>query len=114
MHLPQLFVDKVLRVFDDTGRAWLPQLPAIVAQCREQWDLCEGAISPNMSMNYIEFTTTTSGEPVALKIGVPHSELYTEMEALRLYGSQGAVRLLAADRDLGAILMQRLQPGTML
>ena len=69
---------------------------------------------PNMSMNYIESTTTLVGEPVALKVGVPHKELFTEMEALRLYGGKGAARLMDADRELGAILMQRLQPGTML
>jgi streptomycin 6-kinase len=67
-----------------------------------------------MSMNYIEFATTAAGEPVTLKVGVPHAELFTEMEALRLYDARGAVRLLDVDRDLGAILMQRLQPGTML
>jgi len=67
-----------------------------------------------MSMNYIEFNTTTTGEPVALKVGVPHAEAFTEMEALRLYDGRGAARLLDADRELGAILMQHLQPGTML
>lgn len=69
---------------------------------------------PNMSMNYIEFTTTATGEAVALKVGVPHAELFTEMEALCLYDGRGAARLLDADRELGAILMQHLQPGTML
>jgi streptomycin 6-kinase len=65
-------------------------------------------------MNYIEFTTTANGQPVALKVGVPHSELFTEMEALALYEGKRATRLLGADRELGAFLMQRLQPGTML
>jgi len=67
-----------------------------------------------MSMNYIEFTTTAAGQPVALKVGVPHSELYTEMEALELYQGKRAVHLLGADRELSALLIQRLQPGTML
>jgi streptomycin 6-kinase len=67
-----------------------------------------------MSINYIEFTTTASGQPVALKVGVPHSELSTEMEALALYDGNKAVRLLSADRELGALLIQRLQPGTRL
>jgi streptomycin 6-kinase len=67
-----------------------------------------------MGMNYIEFTTTTAGQPVVLKVGVPHSELYTEMEVLGLYDGKRAVRLLRADRELGALLMQRLEPGTVL
>jgi streptomycin 6-kinase len=108
------FIEKVHRIFGATGREWLPRLPRIVAQSREKWGLHEGVPCPSMSMNYIEFTTTADGMPVALKVGVPHAELFTEMEALRLYGGRGAARLLGADRELGAILMQRLQPGTML
>jgi len=114
LQLPPEFIDKVHRVFGQSGRDWLPELPAIVAQCREQWGLCEGVMCPTVSMNYIEFTTTAAGEPVALKVGVPHEELFTEMEALRLYNGRGAARLLDADRELGAILIQRLRPGKML
>jgi streptomycin 6-kinase len=40
--------------------------------------------------------------------------MFTEMEALRLYNGRSAVRFLDADRHLGAILTQRIQPGTML
>jgi len=114
VNYPPQFVDDVYRIFGDQGRAWLPRLPELLAQCRERWNLPEGVPCPTMSMNYIEFTTTAAGEPVALKVGVPHAELYTEMQALRLYGGRGAARLIDADRDLGAILMQRAQPGTML
>jgi streptomycin 6-kinase len=67
-----------------------------------------------MSLNYLEFTTTAAGQPVALKVGVPNAEMYTEMEALALWNGTRAVRLLAADRELGALLLQRLRPGTVL
>ncbi len=114
MILPLDFIETVKRVFGERGRTWLPLLPEIAAQCREMWGLARGTLCPTMSMNYIEFTSTADGEPVALKIGVPHEELFTEMEALALYDGRGAVRLLAADRDRGAILLQRAIPGTML
>jgi len=114
MQIPPQLIEKVHRIFGDKGRGWLPLLPTIVTQCREKWNLAEGVICPAASMSYIEFTTTASGEAVALKVGVPHEELFTEMEALALYNGRGAVRLLDADRELGAILMQRVMPGTML
>jgi len=114
MDLPTEFVKAVHRVFGDRGRAWLPTLPGILARCREKWELGDPVPCADMRMNYIEFGTTAAGQAAALKIGVPHPELFTEMEALRLYSSTGAVRLLDADRDLGAILMERIQPGTML
>ena len=65
-------------------------------------------------MNYIEFTTNAEGSSVALKVGVAHADLFTEMEALRAYDGYGAARLIDADRDLAAILMERVHPGTML
>jgi streptomycin 6-kinase len=114
MQLPAQFIETVQRVYGDEGQPWLTRLPRIVARCRERWGLCAGEMCPDMRMNYVEFTVTAAGTPVALKVGVPHAELFTEMEALGLYGGRAAVRLLAADRELGAILMQRLQPGTML
>ena len=114
MEFPPVLIEKVHRIFGDKGRQWLPGLPDLIVQCREKWGLRECVMCGNMSMNYIEFATLESGESVALKVGVPHAELFTEMEALRLYGGGRAARLLDADRELGAILMQRMRPGTML
>ena len=114
MDLPPPFVATVRRIFGEDGREWLPRLPDILAGCRARWGLSVGVPCPTMSINYIEFTTTATGQPVALKVGVPHSELYTEMEALGLYNGNRAVRLLGADRQLGALLIERLQPGTLL
>jgi streptomycin 6-kinase len=112
--LPQSFTQKVNRIFGEAGSVWLPQLPEIVAQCRETWGLAEGTLCPFLSMNYIEFTTTRDGRPVALKIGVPHQDLFTEMEALALYNGRGTVRLLGCNPERGALLLQRAMPGTML
>jgi streptomycin 6-kinase len=114
MTVPAQFYEKVHRIFGEAGRAWLPQLPEILAQCRQNWRLPEGTPCPTMSMNYIEFTTTADGRPVALKVGVPHEDLFTEMEALRIYDGRGAVSLLAADHERAAMLLQRAMPGTML
>ena len=55
-----------------------------------------------------------SGEAVILKAGVPHDELFIQMEEFRLYGERGAARLLDADCELGAILMEHLELGIVL
>jgi hypothetical protein len=79
MHLSPEFTATVQRIFREKGREWLPRLPDILARCRNQWGLALGIPCPTMSMNYIEFTTTAAGQPVALKVGVPHGELFTEV-----------------------------------
>jgi streptomycin 6-kinase len=53
-------------------------------------------------------------ERLVLKVGVPVPGLLSEMEALRLFGGRGAVRLVDADAELGALLLERLEPGTQL
>ena len=53
-----------------------------------------------------------NGTEVILKIGVPNPELITEIEALLIYDGRGSVRLLDVDREQGALLLERLKPGT--
>ena len=64
-----------------------------------------------MSLNYLEFTTTASGQPVALKVGVPHSEIYTEMEqASRQAEDEQIERFVVAEKEL-AVLVARSVSG---
>jgi streptomycin 6-kinase len=51
---------------------------------------------------------------VVIKIGYPEPGLDREAEALRHFGGRGAVQLLDADRDTGALLLERCRPGTQL
>jgi streptomycin 6-kinase len=67
-----------------------------------------------LSYNYVCTVLQADGTPAVLKIGVPNRELTSEIETLRLYGGRGACRLLEADADQGLLLLERLQPGTML
>ncbi len=51
---------------------------------------------------------------MVLKICVPDREFFTEVEALRLFAGHGAVQLLEADLEMGAMLLERIEPGTSL
>jgi streptomycin 6-kinase len=52
--------------------------------------------------------------PAVLKIGPPHPDIERESEALRLFAGHGAVALLIADVEAGAILTERALPGAAL
>jgi streptomycin 6-kinase len=65
-----------------------------------------------LSYSFVAFVATETGEEAVLKIGVPNSELTTEIAALRIPRGRPVVQLLDADRQLGALLLRRLVPGT--
>lgn len=112
--LPQPFVAQIGATFGDAGRAWLMQLPAILAACTAHWGLTLAPHYTNLSFNYVAPGTTRDGTPIVLKIGCPNHEYRTEVAALRLYAGDGAIRLLDFDEGCVALLLERLRPGTML
>ena len=54
------------------------------------------------------------GSSTLQKLAMPHMEGEGEIEGLRLWNGDPAVRLLTADDQLGAMLLERCEPGTML
>lgn len=49
-----------------------------------------------------------------LKLGMPHMEGRDEIAGLRFWNGDPTVHLLEADDELGAMLMERCEPGTVL
>jgi streptomycin 6-kinase len=108
------FVQATLTLFGADGRRWLDRLPALLTDYAKKWSLRLSPPFPNLSYNYVAPAARVDGAAVVLKIGFPRPELRREIAALRLYAGQGMVNLLAADGDGGAMLLERLTPGTML
>ncbi len=102
---------KVLRHFGTEGLEWLEKLPRIKRDCVEHWGLEECIDSEVMSVNYIGFCRSRENGEVVLKIGFPHRDLFSEMEALKLYEGRKAVRLIASKPEWGALLVERVLPG---
>jgi streptomycin 6-kinase len=102
----------MLEVHGREGLAWLSRLPALLAEYAARWSLEVGPPFESLSYNYVAPAVRADGSDVVLKAGVPRPELLAEIEALRLFGGQGAARLLAADGEAGVLLLERLKPGT--
>lgn len=96
------------------GAAWVAGLPALIADLEARWGLRALPPFPNLSYNYAAPAELADGTPAVLKLGVPGPELLSEMAALGHFGGHGCVRLLACEPELGAMLLERLRPGTML
>jgi len=113
MNLPPAFVNNITASFGEPGRRFLTDLPTLLVEAVGRWNLTLG--KPFLlSYNYVCAVTRVDGTPAVLKLGVPNRELTSEINTLRLYAGQGACRLLESDAKRGMLLLERLQPGTML
>jgi streptomycin 6-kinase len=111
--LPAPFIRNIRNSFGAEGERWLANLPDLLNQAARRWDLSLG--EPFLlSYNYVCAATRADGTEAVLKIGVPNRELKSEMAALRLFAGEGACRLLEADDENYACLLERLHPGQML
>ncbi len=98
------------------GRAaWLARLPDTLRQLQQRWSLRLGVpFDGEASCAWVGPVTLMTGQAAVLKLGMPHMEGEQEIEGLRFWNGDPTVRLLEADDDLGAMLLERCEPGTAL
>lgn len=112
--IPETFARRMAALHGAAGGAWLERLPGLIADCERRWSLTVLPPFPDLSYNYVAPAIRADGANLVLKLGAPHYELLTEIAALRLYNGRGIARLLDADPDWGALLLERLSPGATL
>jgi streptomycin 6-kinase len=113
LNLPPDFIHTIVNTYGEDGRQLIANLPVLVEEASQRWDLTDVQPVPNLSYNFVAFANR-GGDEVALKIGVPNRELTSEMAALRLFNGQGACHLIDSDEEKGFLLLERLRPGLML
>ena len=106
------FARHIVELHGEAGRLWLRSLPGVVAECAARWSLRVAPPFSPLTYNYAAPAEGAGGARFVLKVGVPVRELLTEIEALRAFGGRGAARLVEADAEAGALLLERLEPGT--
>ncbi len=94
------------------GRHWLGDVRDFIEQALRQWqltlDLPPSGTPWHGQSGVVVPVVTAEGGQAALKIAFPHEEAGLEPLALKLWAGTGAVRLLADDDSLGALLLERL------
>lgn len=101
----------VTAAWGEAGARWLADLPNVLAGVARDWALTVGEPF-DLTYHYVVAVTREDGTPAVLKLGVPSGEsLREEAPALRSFAGHGAVRLLRADLDRGALLLERAEPG---
>jgi streptomycin 6-kinase len=96
--------------------AWLERLPDAIHQLQDRWSLSLGVPldGSDVSCAWVAAAVRADGTRAVLKLGMPHFEGAHELQALRFWDGGPTVRLLEADVDLNAMLLEECQPGTAL
>jgi streptomycin 6-kinase len=114
LKVPDRVVRMNLSANGEAGKAWLDALPRIVEQLCRRWDLNIGPALEGGCVGFVVPAERGDGARAVLKISLVDEETRTEADALRLWDGDGAVRLLDADPGVGALLLERLEPGAAL
>lgn len=96
--------------------AWLERLPQTLRNLERRWSLTLGVPFDNdeVSCAWVAPVKRLDGTSAVLKLGMPQMEGEHELQGLRFWNGDPTVRLLEADDDLGAMLLERCEPGTVL
>ena len=93
----------------EPGAAWLGALPGLLAAAVERWGLTvQRVVQPGGRASLVLLVLRDDGSPAALKLALPGPGSAQEPAALERWDGRGAVRLLAAAPQDGAMLLERL------
>jgi streptomycin 6-kinase len=96
--------------------SWLDRLPDTIRNLQQRWSLTLGAPfdTDDVSCAWVAPVARADGTSAVLKLAMPHMEGEHEIQGLRFWNGDPTVRLLEADDELGAMLLERCVPGTTL
>ena len=116
LFIPDRMARNVARMRGVEGEEWLRRLPVLVSSLLELWELDSvGQPFAGIWYNWVAPVRRADGTPAVLKLCVPGDEEFASGAlALEAFDGRGAVRLLELDLGLGAMLMERLEPGVSL
>jgi streptomycin 6-kinase len=89
--------------------AWLDELPGLIADLERDWGISVGRPFTGATEAFVaEAAGPGPGAVLKLMIPRPGDHAKNEITVLRLAGGDGCARLLRADEDRGALLIERL------
>jgi streptomycin 6-kinase len=91
--------------------AWAAQLPELTDEACRRWSLTLDGTLGGLASRVVA-VRDAAGRALVLKIAPVEALPELEAAALRHWSGSGAALLVAFDEDLGALLMERIEPGT--
>jgi streptomycin 6-kinase len=88
--------------------------PELIEDLARRWMLTVGDPFAHPTLSYVAPATRADGTRCVLKLGRDVAEVRHAAAALRAWDGRGAARLLEAEPEVRALLIERLEPGSML
>ncbi len=96
-------------------QVWLDGLPRRLRRLANKWAITlEAPFDEEARSAWVAPATRADGSTVVLKVALPHMEGRDEIAGLRFWSGDPFVRLIDADEEAGAMLLERCLPGTVL
>src|SRR3989338_9401102 len=108
------FEQKLTHIYGEKGKEWLKKLPASLEKVKEVWELSEMRPSREMNFHFFAMALRARQEPVVIKMGCNEASLEHEAKTLKTFDGKGRVRLIDFEKSLGAILLEKAEPGNSL
>ncbi len=111
IEIPGALAAAHLKYGGESGAAWTAALPALAGRYLDEWDLSPDGAPRHGIMALVLPVVRADGTKAALKLQPVTPETVHEGLALRTWAGDGSVRLLDADPETGAMLLERLDGG---
>ncbi len=104
---------RLTRRYGSGVAAWCAGLPALADSLARRWGLVLGEPFPSGNSSIAIRCATSDGAPAVLKLSPDLPVVAEQLATLKLFSAGGRVpEVLAADTGSGAVLLERVEPGT--
>jgi streptomycin 6-kinase len=110
----QTLEKNVINLWGKKGKEWLKNLPTIIDELSEHWQLSGIKPVQNMSWNYVGLALKNRDVPVALKLSCDKQLMQDEYKALKHFDGHGSIKVLDLNLEKNALLLERAIPGDLL
>lgn len=100
------------RRFGSAIDAWFDELPTVLSDLAERWDVEWGTLVQRGSMSVVISCRIADGRPAVLKVSLERPRLAHEAAALASWQTAHVPAVLAVDENVGALLVEAIEPGT--
>lgn len=110
-------MDDVFRWIEDrfgpAVRSWIDEVPVLAQRVSDRWGMKLGEMFAGGAASVVFRCEWTDGTPSVLKLSPDRALLGDQVWMLRMFGESGRVPdVLAADQELGAVVLTEVRPGT--